>query len=542
MFADMEEKKPISPVQRPTVPLVADIPERITLRLPPDQANDPVQLDRRLADRLKLPADALPSHRILRSSIDARRGRPCYEITVALGPAAAEPPAPPPLPPLPRDAKPVIVVGAGPAGYFAALELIAHGLRPVILERGPDVTARRYAIAGLYRSGVVNPEANYCFGEGGAGAYSDGKLYTRSTKRGDVGKVLQRLVDHGADPRIRVEAHPHIGSNRLPRIVARLRQTILDAGGQVHFDCRVTGLRQRGGGVGGVVSAEGEQWPAEAVILATGHSARDVYGALLAQGVQLVPKPLAIGVRIEHPQALIDQIQYRCPERPAGLPPATYRVKTRVDGRGVYSFCMCPGGHVIPASTASGELVLNGMSMAGRSGALANAGLVVEVGLADLAPAADRDPLALLKFQHDIEQAAFAAGGRELKAPAQRMTDFVAGRPSPTLPASSYRPGLVSWPVNRLLPPPVALRLQAAMVTLGRQMKGFFTEAALVLAVESRTSAPVCILRDRETLMAPGFDGLYPCGEGAGYAGGIVSAAVDGQNVALRIARRLGKV
>jgi hypothetical protein len=291
-----------------------------------------------------------------------------------------------------------------------------------------------------------------------------------------------------------------------------------------------------------VVSAEGESWHAEAVVLATGHSARDVYAWLLAAGVQLVAKPLAIGVRIEHPQPLIDQIQYRRPARPAGLPPATYRLKTRIDGRGVYSFCMCPGGHVIPASTAPGEVVLNGMSMAGRSGPLANAGLVVEVGPADLAPGFAKDPLAMLAFQQSIEQAAFAAGGQGLRAPAQRMTDFVAGRLSHALPASSYRPGLVAWPVHALLPPPVAARLQAALTAFGRRMKGFLTEEALVLAVESRTSAPVCVLRDGETLMAPGFDGLYPCGEGAGYAGGIVSAAVDGQNVARRIARRFGKV
>lgn len=286
MLSNMDEKPPISPSRRTTALFGAEISGRLTLRMPPDRANDAAEVRRRLAEAMKCHPDALPPYRILRRSIDARRGRPCYEITVALGASAVAPRALPPLAPLAGDARPVIVVGAGPAGYFAALELIAHGLRPIILERGPDVTARRYAIAGLYRSGRVDTEANYCFGEGGAGAYSDGKLYTRATKRGDVGKVLQRLVDHGADPSIRVEAHPHIGSNRLPRIIAKMRQTIVGAGGQAHFGCRVTGLLRRGGRVRGVVSAEGESWHAEAVVLATGHSARDVYAWLLAAGVQ----------------------------------------------------------------------------------------------------------------------------------------------------------------------------------------------------------------------------------------------------------------
>jgi len=521
----------------------ATMPDRITLRLDPSRIQDPTLLHRHVAEALGLAADdSLPPYRVLRRSIDARRGRPCYEVTVAVG-AAASPPTPPvPLKPLGADAPPVIITGAGPAGYFAAMELIEHGLKPVVLERGPDVVTRRYAIARLHRNGLIEADANYCFGEGGAGAYSDGKLYTRSTKRGDTGKVLQRLVEHGADPDILVDAQPHIGSNRLPRIVAAIRHTVLDAGGEIHFGQRIVGLVRRGERVAGVVSAEGEKWLGAAVILATGHSARDVYGWLQETGVGLAAKPLALGVRLEHPQTLIDRIQYRSPVRPSGLPPATYRLKARVDGRGVYSFCMCPGGHIIAASTAPDELVLNGMSMAGRSGSLANAGLVVEIGPEDLPASWADDPLAMLRFQKEIEQAAFAAGGQGLKAPAQRMTDFVAGRLSSSLPASSYRAGLVSWPVHTLLPDPVASRLRAAMASFGRRMKGFLTEEALVLAVESRTSAPVCILRDPETLMAPGFVGLYPCGEGAGYAGGIVSAAVDGQNVAGRIARWLGKI
>ncbi len=519
------------------------MPDTFVLRLAPEELHDPARLRRRLARALGVdPGSPLPPHRVLRRSIDARRGRPCYELTVAVGTAAAPPSPPSPLGPLAAGALPVLIVGAGPAGYFAALELIEHGLKPVILERGPDVVTRRYAIARLHRDRLIDTDANYCFGEGGAGAYSDGKLYTRSTKRGDTVKVLQRLVEHGADADILVDAHPHIGSNRLPRIVASIRQAILDAGAEIHFGRRVVGLLAGAGRMRGVATAEGEKWRAAAVILATGHSARDVYALLRDSGVPLAAKPFALGVRIEHPQALIDRIQYRSPVRPPGLPAAAYRLKARIDGRGVYSFCMCPGGHIIPASTAPGELVLNGMSMAGRSGPLANAGLVVEIGPGDLPAGSAGDPMALLRFQMDIERAAFAAGGEHLKAPAQRMTDFASGRPSASLPSSSYRAGLVPWPVHELLPAPVAARLRAAMAVFGRQMRGFLTEEALVLAVESRTSAPVCIPRDPQTLTAPGFEGLYPCGEGAGHAGGIVSAAVDGQNVARRIAWSLGKI
>jgi uncharacterized FAD-dependent dehydrogenase len=515
-------------------------PDRITLRIPADRIQDRTDLARRLALALGLEAgsDPPPFH-VLRRSIDARSSPPCYELVVGLG--ASDPAAPsflpPPLAAPRRHGPPVVIVGAGPAGYFAALELLAQGVRPVVLERGLDVKARRYDIARLHREGRVAPDSNYCFGEGGAGAYSDGKLYTRSTKRGDVGRVLACLVAHGAHPDILVDAHPHIGSNRLPRIVTRLRRTILEAGGDVHFGRQVVDLVCRRDRVRAVVTADGREWPAAAVILAAGHSARDVYTMLGRHGARLEAKPFALGVRLEHPQALIDRIQYRLAARPPQLPPATYRLAAQIAGRGVFSFCMCPGGHVIPASTAPGELVINGMSMAGRGAPLANAGLVVEIRLADIPGLRADDPLAALHFQEAVERAVFSAAGGGLRAPAQRMTDFVAGRLSASLPPSSYRPGCVAAPVHALLPEGVARRLQAAFTLFGQRCKGFLTASALVLAVESRTSAPVRIVRDPATLMAPGLDGLYPCGEGAGYAGGIVSAAIDGQNVARRVAQ-----
>ena len=517
--------------------------DRITLRIAAAQIRDKAHLAQRLAHRLGLAGPAeLPPYRILRRSIDARPRPPCYELVVGIGPAAAAvplPALPPCLTPAKRRNPPVVIVGAGPAGYFAALELLAHGIRPVVLERGLDVKTRRYDIARLHRAGAVAPDSNYGFGEGGAGAYSDGKLYTRSTKRGDVGRILGCLVAHGADPDILVDAHPHIGSNRLPHIVARMRQTILQAGGEVHFSQRVVDLVQPRGRLRGVATADGREWPAAAVILATGHSARDVYRMLERRGVRLEAKPFALGVRLEHPQELIDRIQYRMAKRPLQLPPATYRLTAQIEGRGVFSFCMCPGGHVIPASTAPGELVINGMSMSGRSAPLANAGMVVEIRLEDIPDLRAGDPLAALSFQAGVEQAVYSAAGGGLQAPVQRMTDFVAGRISAALPPSSYTPGCVAAPVDALLPEFVTRRLQAAMQVFGRRCKGFLTESALVLAVESRTSAPVRVLRDPVSLMAPDLNGLYPCGEGAGYAGGIVSAAIDGQNVARRVAQAL---
>jgi uncharacterized FAD-dependent dehydrogenase len=432
-----------------------------------------------------------------------------------------------------------VIVGAGPAGYFAGLELLELGLRPIILERGKDVSSRRKDIQQIHTRGIVNPHSNYCFGEGGAGAYSDGKLYTRSHKRGDIGKILSIMVAHGAPDDILIDAHPHIGSNRLPRMVKSIRETIRARGGEIHFESWVTDWVIEDGRINGVWINGKDKIPADAVVLATGHSARDVFALLHRKNILITSKPFAVGVRVEHPQALIDRIQYHHSPRHPNLPAASYRLVEQVEGRGVFSFCMCPGGFIVPTSTAPGELVINGMSLAARDAPFSNSGIVVEVRLEDIDPSMNGGPLAAMDFQKVLEQQAFQAGGENLLAPAQRLTDFVSGKVSAMLPRSSYRPGVVSAPVHELLPDGITRRLQAAFQAFDRKMKGYFTEEALVLAIESRTSSPVRIPRDSSTLMHPQIQNLYPCGEGAGYAGGIVSAALDGQRVARQIAEHM---
>jgi uncharacterized FAD-dependent dehydrogenase len=379
------------------------------------------------------------------------------------------------------------------------------------------------------------------FGEGGAGTFSDGKLYTRAHKRGDVRGILDLLVSYGASPDIRVDAHPHIGSNRLPAVVRRIREGILACGGRIHFEARVTDLLIEKGTVRGVHLADGREMTGAAVILAAGHSARDLFELLVSRGIDLEAKPLAVGVRVEHPQPLIDRIQYHHSPRHPNLPAARYRLAAQVEGRGVYSFCMCPGGYIVPTPTAPGELAINGMSLSSRNAPLANAGIVVEVRLEDLPSWAGTGPLAAMRFQQGLERDAFMAGGGGLKAPAQRLTDFVAGRSSSHLPPSSYHPGIVAAPLHQLLPLGVSDRLRRAFAVFGRQMRGFLTEDAVVVAVESRTSSPVRIPRDPQRLVHPRIAGLYPCGEGSGYAGGILSAAMDGQRVARAVAAALIK-
>jgi len=433
----------------------------------------------------------------------------------------------------------VIIIGAGPAGYFAALELIELGFCPILYEQGKDVRARRKDLKAIQQDGVVNDKSNYCFGEGGAGTYSDGKLYTRSHKRGKIIKVLELLVEHGANNDILIDAHPHIGSNKLPQIVQNIRATIEQFGGEIHFNARMTDLLIEDGKCKGVVIDNDEIHRAEAVILATGHSARAVYELLNSKGITIESKPFALGVRIEHPQSIIDEVQYNRKDRGALLPAASYSLACQVQNRGVFSFCMCPGGLVVPAATAPGEIVVNGMSLSRRDSPFANAGTVVAVEPEDLEEYESEGVFAGLVFQKTIEQKVFSYGDGSQKAPAQRLPDFVKGRLSSDLAPSSYIPTLFSAPLHELLPSGIYSRLQEGVSQFGKMMKGYYTEEANVIGVESRTSSPIKIPRNKITFMHEDAIGLFPCGEGAGYAGGIVSAAMDGQNVAKAIAKFL---
>lgn len=432
---------------------------------------------------------------------------------------------------------PILIVGAGPAGLFAALRAIELGVKPIVIERGKDVRARRRDLAAINKEGIVNPDSNYCFGEGGAGTYSDGKLYTRSKKRGDIRRIMEILVAHGATEEILVDAHPHIGTNKLPVLVAKLRETILEHGGEILFDTRVEDLILENDEIKGVITQRGDKIKGLGVILATGHSARDIFQLLDRRKVLIEAKPFALGVRIEHSQTLIDRIQYHCEiDRGPYLPASAYSLvhQTEYKGkqRGVFSFCMCPGGFIVPAATAPGELVVNGMSPSRRDSKFANSGMVVSVELEDLGKYHQFGALSAMHFQAEIEQKAWAAGGKTQTAPAQRMVDFVNRKVSSSLLDTSYQPGLASVEMREVLPDFIAERMAMAFKAFGQKMKGYFTNDAQLIGVESRTSSPVRIPRIKETFEHPQIKRLYPCGEGAGYAGGIVSAAMDGERCA----------
>lgn len=514
--------------------------KRVHLNLVPEEAADERSV-RKLACKaagLDPPGDI--EVRIIKKSVDARKPKIMINLDVEI--YQPDEPSPSVISPFKpqnvTNSREVIIVGAGPAGLFAALKLIEAGLRPVILERGRDVALRKRDIARISRKQKVNPDSNYCFGEGGAGTFSDGKLYTRSKKRGDNYRVLELFCHHGADPGIMYESHPHLGTDRLPGIITGIRHSVLDAGGIIMFEKKVTDFIVNGSSIAGVVVSEGERYSSGDVILATGHSARDIYEICSRRNISLEMKMFAMGVRVEHPQELIDHIQYHGRPRGEFLPPAAYSLARQVDGRGVYSFCMCPGGFIVPSATSQEEIVVNGMSPSRRNSPYANSGIVVEIKPEDLLKYANCGPLAGLRFQQDLEKEAWLNGDMTQRAPAQRVTDFIDGLQSCSLPKVSYFPGVVSSSLHRWLPGSLADRLRKGLQAFGKSMKGYITSEAVILGVESRTSSPVRIPRKPDKYEHISLSGLYPCGEGSGYSGGIVSSAVDGIKVAEAIAAR----
>ncbi len=514
--------------------------QETNIRILPEFINQPNKIKKAAAKQLGVSLEKIIDFKILKRSIDARSKQTFYQLRVQVGIQEKIPTSTTTTLEKKevKSAKPVIIVGAGPAGLFAALECIQLGLKPIVLERGKNVRDRRRDLAAINKQHIVNPESNYCFGEGGAGTYSDGKLYTRSNKRGNVQKVLNILIEHGADPIIGVDAHPHIGTNKLPKIIVSIREFIIECGGEVHFNTKVEKLIIEKNQIKGVITNQ-KEFIAEHLILATGHSARDIFSMLEEAKIAIEAKPFALGVRIEHPQELIDSIQYKCESRGEFLPPASYSLVTQTKFKPAYSFCMCPGGIIAPCATSPGEVVTNGWSPSKRNNKFANSGIVVAVDEFDFKPFEKHGNLSAMAYQSSVEKRAWEFGGKTQVVPAQRMTDFVNGRLSSSLPETSYQPGITSVDLKNVLPTAVTKALKQAFQDFGKKMKGYLTENAVLHATESRTSSPVKIPRDSETLEHIQIKGLYPCGEGAGYAGGIMSAAIDGQKCAQKIAEKI---
>ena len=498
--------------------------------LPRQQEDQGYILDLGL-DKAKLRNNDISDWRIRKRSIDARRNPIKVNLQIEFWlRGEARDLTPPFIPQYVSEAPEIAIIGAGPAGLYAALRAIEAGFKPVLFERGKDVRSRRFDLAKINKEQIVNPESNYCFGEGGAGTYSDGKLYTRSKKRGNVLKAMEWFVHFGADENILVESHPHIGTNKLPKIISAMRDAIIKNGGEVHFNSKLTDIKFSESSMNAIQINDGDWKPFNDLILATGHSARDIFYLLHSKKVKIEAKPFAIGVRVEHQQELIDRIQYHGDDENPYLPPASYALVAQVDGLGVYSFCMCPGGIIAPCATEQEEVVTNGWSPSKRNNPYANSGVVVSVAPKDLPNFSEDDPFVCLDFQKLVEQKCWEVGGKTQQVPAQRMVDFVEGRLSENFPKTSYQPGIVSANLNEVLPQLIASRLKKAFVEFGKKMKGYYTNDAVLHAPESRTSSPISIPRDPKTLEHIEISGLYPCGEGAGYAGGIISAAIDGIN------------
>ncbi|MCL2073069.1 MAG: NAD(P)/FAD-dependent oxidoreductase [Marinilabiliaceae bacterium] len=519
--------------------------KEIIIRISPEDSCNENKIKSLLSESLNISTDDISDFRIKRSSIDARKNPVLIQLQIEVS-VGKEKLAPKVIIQLNysnvTNSPEVIIVGAGPCGLFAALRLIELGLKPIVIERGKDVHERKKDLALLNKNNPINSESNYAFGEGGAGAFSDGKLNTRSKKRGNVNRILHIFCFHGADEKITIEAQPHIGSDKLPIVIENIRKTITDCGGEIRFNTKMEDLIVKKDKIEGIITQKGEIIRSKAVILATGHSAQDVYKLLHHKGITIEAKPFAMGVRVEHPQKLIDQIQYHNPDgRGKFLPPATYSFTTQIRERGVYSFCMCPGGFIVPSMTNASEIVVNGMSPANRNSPFANSGFVVEIRLEDMPNYQEHGALAGLFYQKKLEKSCFQIGKKSIIAPAQRLTDFVKGHISNDLPDCSYLPGVVSAPVHKILPVDIYKRLKGAFLLFGKWAKGFLTEDAVVVGVETRTSSPVRIPRNNDTFQHIQIEGLFPCGEGAGYAGGIVSSAIDGEISAQKVSDFLKK-